>query len=95
MNLVVRIQVQAAEAKLAVFFGEVRGDVLRSNILQVDDGGLDWDFILIDHSAPYCSKLGIAFLALREHYCRGKNHECEERELSGRVHGFPPASGSI
>src|SRR5258708_6261313 len=71
-------------------------------IFQVYDGAIHGVLFLVDHRSANRAQFGFLTLAvaLRKHHGgshRRRHHSDDggESELPGRVHGFPPASGSI
>src|SRR5450759_2363157 len=97
MNLVVDVEVQAAKAKLAFRIGNVSDDVLRTEVFQINHGGVGGGFLFINYRSAHGPQLGFTALglALREQRGCRQRHERDQGEPSKHVHGFPSEARSI
>src|ERR1035437_854878 len=97
MNLVVDVEVQAAEAKLTVGIGNVSDDVLRMDVSQINHRGVGGGFLFVNYCPAHSPQLGFTALgvALREQRGCRERHERDEGDPSERVHDFPSEACSI
>src|ERR1700747_2032178 len=97
MNLVVDIDVQSCEAKLAVGLGQVGDDIIGVDVLQIDNGGIDGSLVFVHHrpaNSPRLRFTALGFALCEQHDCR-QRHDRNECNFSGPVYVFPPAICSI